>query len=289
MTNGWHEFLAEVKPPIVKIMSSMEDVFGCKDASINTEVVWRYFTNDYGKYLDVPPELGAARWIDNFRASLYTNCNRFAQLYPHHTDPYFYVEPPNEVYGTGDTVGIQKAVALEIALLHALAATGLPVRFVSYTAAVGNVNFGVEVELLRRLAVEAVAHGSPFGYHNYFNTIDGVSNLRSGWKYYAGRWTEIDAQLNVPGLLWCGMESGAYFDSNAGWRAPRCYNGNWQAYLTDLLDLDTLINDWNATHSARYKGCVLFTSFDFGWEAFHIGTAELSSLKDALKLKYHRT
>jgi hypothetical protein len=297
MAGGWDEFVRELRPPVCKVLASMQDVRGIKRHCLDTTVVWRHVTNFYGDTLECPdPMRGARNWIDKFRDSLYEVCDQMAQEFPSLKRPYFYVESLNEVYPSLNAPHVERAATFDIAFIDALAETGLPVAPAVFCAAVGNPHES-EYELLVPLARKCEEAGGLAGYHNYFWANQQVSGLESWWEWHAGRWQGMDDVFTSHGIhaRWYGGESGAvgsadgyHLLANAGWRAPECYGGDWGRYLADILRADELIRDWNAGHGDRYLGYVIFTTGAeyTGWAEFQIGADEMRSISGALEERY---
>jgi len=73
----------------------------------------------------------------------------------------------------------------------------------------------------------------------------------------------------------------------AGWRDSSCYDGDWESYLIDIVRMDELNRQWNATHGGRKVGDVLFTCGQgIGWENFLLWQTELESLTVAMEERY---
>jgi hypothetical protein len=70
--------------------------------------------------------------------------------------------------------------------------------------------------------------------------------------------------------------------------SPKCYNGDWDRYLADILECDRLVREWNETHGDRFVGSVLFTTGASytGWHNFQIREREMRALKAALLARY---
>jgi len=293
MTGGWDTFTHTVKPPVMKVLASMQDVAGIKRQCIDTAVVWRHVTNAYGDTLECPdPMEGARNWVDKFRDSLYEVCTQLYHEFPGLAEPYFYVESLNEVYPSLNEAHVLRAANFDIAFIDALKETGLPLKPVVFCAAVGNPHES-EYELLVPLARKCQANDGLMGYHNYWFANPNESGLESWWKYHAGRWTEIDKVFVENGVYvrWYGGESGAVGSAtghgllpNDGWKSHTCYGGDWNRYLTDILKMNQMISDWNKTHGNRYLGSVLFTTGEpyCGWPWFQIQGDETRSLIEEL-------
>lgn len=290
MGAGCVEFVQAVKPSVVKVLSSMQDVVTIKAASPETTVVWRHVTNDYGDTLEASdPTVGARRWIAKFGASLYEVMNQLRREVPDAKEPLFYVGSINEVYPSRNEHAVRRAVDFDIAFCDALEELGLPIKPVVFTAAVGNPHES-EYKLLVPLARKCAEVGGLMGYHPYWEAITGESRLLSGWPYYAGRWTEMDKVFVQHGVKvrWFGGESGAYATACDGWRSKLCYGGDWNKYFNDIKAFDALVKDWNVNHEDRFLGMVLFTTGAHytGWETFWIEQPQMEDLAHYLVENY---
>lgn len=289
MVPGVEEFTRELKPAVMKALVSMQDVIGLKRWSPDTAVVYRHVDNNQGPYLEDPDALrGARKWVDTFRDSLYEVCNQLHHLEP----PYFYVESLNETYPSLNTSAVKRAADFDEAFCHALAETNLPIAPVVYCAAVGNPH-QTEYPLLVDMARACEAYGGLMGYHNYWFANPNVSGLTSWWEWHAGRWAYIDQYLVTRGIhvKWYGGEAGAVGSPdgysllpNDGWKSGECYRGDWSRYLSDILECDRRICEWNKTHGDRYLGFVLFTTGAgfTGWKSFQIQEAQMRDIKQEL-------
>jgi len=289
MTGGWDEYTSNVRPPVMKVLASMQDVLGIKRHSPETRVVWRHVTNAYGDTLECPiPMQGARNWVDKFRDSLYEVCNDMTQEFPGLNEPYFYVESLNEVYPSQNQAHVLRAANFDIAFIDALKETGLPVKPAVFCAAVGNPHES-EYDLLVPLAKKCADDNGMMGLHDYWFANPNESGLESWWKYHAGRWTEIDKVFVNNGIYvdWYSGEAGAvgsadgyHLLANAGWKDPTCYNGDWNRYLADIVKFNQLAQTWNSSHGNRFKGITLFTTgSDYtGWFEFQLHENEMRDI-----------
>lgn len=290
MVPGVEEYVRELKPAVMKTLTSMQDVLGIKDWSPDTAVIYRHVDNNHGPYLEDPdPMRGARKWVDIFRDSLYEVCNQLHHLEP----PYFYVESLNEAYPSLNAEAVKRAADFDEAFCYALAETDLPIAPVVYCAAVGNPH-QTEYPLLVDMARACEAHNGLMGYHNYWFANPHESGLTSWWEWHAGRWVYIDQYLvSKKGIhcKWYGGESGAVGSPdgysllpNDGWMSGECYDGNWTWYLGDIMECDRKIFVWNKTHEDRNLGFVLFsTGANFtGWANFQIQEAQMRDIKQKL-------
>jgi len=284
MSEGWDDYVRNAGPNVVKVLASMHDVIGVKRVSPETAVVWRHVDNCYDGILDAAdPHVGARRWIAKFRDSLYARCEEIARECPGVRLPFFYVESINEVYPSEDAAAVTRAANFDIAFIEELEALGLPVRAVVFTAGIGNPHQS-EYELLVPLARAAERHGALMGYHGYFWVDHGESHLDYAWIWHAGRWIEMDKVFVQHGIhvAWFGAENGAHFSCVDGWRAPTCFNGDWDAYEANIVHLRDKIARWNTDHGDRFLGLVLFTTGGPGWASWEIQRPEMERLTAAL-------
>jgi len=273
MVDGVLEFVAAAKPNVIKVFQ-MENARAIKDASPETQVVLRYFTDNQD--LGNPDKVAAARaYIATFRDSLEINAEWID-----------YVESWNETVCSGNPASIRNAVAFDVAFADALAETGLPVAPALLTVAVGN-PLESEVELLLPAVEKAVQYNGLVSYHAYWPDAPERCYLESDWQWYAGRWTEWDKVFNAHGLYpryyfgemgAVGAAEGLTLLPNEGWRSPDCCDGDWDRYLAELMAFSSLVAEWNTIHDNRALGGVIFTTGGWGWESFEIGKSEMEDL-----------
>jgi hypothetical protein len=84
------------------------------------------------------------------------------------------------------------------------------------------------------------------------------------------------------------MAGGYQLLPNDGWMSPKCYNGDWDRYLEDILECDRLTREWNAANGDRFLGSVLFTTGASytGWHNFQIRDQEMRALAATLLARY---
>ena len=227
MVPGWDTYIKNAHPTCAKAFS-WNDVAGVKTRFPHLHVIGRHCTNDYGNSLENPdPAQGAKNWVDKFRGALYETCDRLAPLNLSEDEPWFYVESVNEVYPPA-----QRAATFDLAFIHELASTGLPIAPIVMTAAVGNPHES-EFALLLPLARACAAAKGAFGYHAYWYANSHESGLVPYWQWLAGRWEEIDKVLVANGVRvkWFFGETGAVGGEFVPASAP---GGLYSAWSADL-------------------------------------------------------
>ena len=227
MVPGWDTYIENAHPTCAKAFS-WNDVAGIKTRFPRLHVIGRHCTNNYGDTLENPnPAQGAKNWVDKFRGALHETCNRLAPLNLSKNEPWFYVESVNEVYPP-----TQRAATFDLAFIHELANTGLPIAPIVMTAAVGNPHES-EFDLLLPLARACAAAKGAFGYHAYWYANARESGLMPYWQWLAGRWEEIDKVLVANGVRvkWFFGETGAVGGEFVPASAP---GGLYSAWAVDL-------------------------------------------------------
>ena len=301
MIGGWEEYVRDVHPPACKVLASFEDVFGVLGAS-NGEtmpVARQPVTNGYDEVLNAPTAREAAAvWIGYVEEGLHVTCDRIEQRgLPHQSPHYFYWESMNELYASSHPPTLAWVIEIETAMCHLLHEIEPRVGLVVYNAAIGNIE-PYHYDWLVPLGKAAQLYDHWFGYHSYWL----AHRVDTDWKWLAGRWTEIDKVLVANGvkIKWHGGEGGAVgghvVDTggyvllpNDGWRSNESYNGDWNAYLADIMLYDAMCYEWNQTHGGRYLCCGLFTEGEdyVGWPSFKLWGDELRPLAQALVERYY--
>lgn len=272
------EFVAAVRPAVVKTVLNMEFGQWIKTASPDTLVIYRQWVQDQGQYWsDDDPNRGARRYLQTFLDSLQRNA-----------DVIDYVESLNETIATGDFDGIQRTVAFDVAFCEELEkAMGDSVRPLILTAAVGNPQHGDETRLLVPAARACVEYGGALGYHSYWlTTIDGYDSLVTDWEHFAGRALESwDPIFRAEGIYpqYIFGECGAYATAHAGWKHEACLGGDLGKYLEQILYFRAKLDEWNAAHGGRCLGSTFFTSGGGSmWASFDLAGDDLRRLAQAL-------
>ena len=296
---GGLEYIGTVKPRVAKTMTSMQDVVPLIQANPDIEApIWRHWVAGYDDVWAQPVGQRGAFWLSKFGDSLPQVCDMIRAAFPNRPDPLFYVESLNEVYASDDHEGLLRSRDVDIEFLEALAATGLPVGGVVFTAGVGNPHESEYVDLIP-LARACERLKGILGYHNYWPcNLDQGSGLASHWIWMAGRWTEMDKVFSAAGVrpLWASVESGAIgakwgdgwisTNAGAGWRHSECCGGDWDWYLRDIMEFDRMANEWNRTHGNRYLGATLFTSGANDWQEFEVGKREFEDIAVKMAERY---
>lgn len=297
MKPGVEQFIRAVRPGGIKRVMGMEDLVTFKSWAPGTASIWRQHAEQHNYLERGDPDgritasaLGAARdWIAIYRDSLVNVC----QMGPWTVHHPLYVEAWNELgWAASNLDSIKRAASIERAYVHELVALGLPVAPVVFCAGVGNIGrSGLEEEdflLLLDLARETEAVGGAFGLHSYWTP----GRLGQNWRYLAGRYQWIDEVLvrNGVHVKWMLGEAGVAgtFDNplpieRGGWRCAQGHNGNWSAYLAEILECERRDREWNRTHEGRLICRTLFTVGSFGgWPTFELDTPQIESLMQAL-------
>jgi len=294
--SGVPEFLAGVRPRVMKCVSSFERARGIKAVSPETAVILRHYNDNTEPFIHHPGGslVGARLWLDQFRDSVQTIAMELGDTYPDQ-GIVLYVESPNEEYACG--ANNQPMIDFDIAFC--LAVREMPARIgpVVFTAAVGNPS-EEDYESLVPLARGCRDAKGLMGYHNYWLANPGYGGPDHLWRYLAGRWTEMDRVFVAHGVhvRWFGGESGVVGGKSGtgwvslmphdGWKSGECLAGDWDRYLQQIMRADELIADWNKDHGDRFLGLVLFTTSGPGWDSFDIGPNEIRGLSDALRARY---
>lgn len=109
------------------------------------------------------------------------------------------------------------------------------------------------------------------------------------WKYYAGRWTEMDAYYKANGItvpFWISTEGlpvgySQYPNGDIalhpwdGWRHPNVCGHQMSNYIQHLEWYGNKCVAWNEDNDERYVGMRLFVSNIRGWDYFRHTTEEL--------------
>ncbi|MEE9312341.1 MAG: hypothetical protein V3V10_08005, partial [Planctomycetota bacterium] len=221
----------------------------------------------------------ATEYLNKFRDSLETNAASID-----------YVESMNELIGAGETDRNKAAVAFDVAFAEVLAASGIPVGACLLNVAVGNPGLGDPV--LVPAARAAVEHDGVLGAHGYWFATSEAHGLESHWHVHAGRaledWDRMFAAhgLKPKYLLGeCGavasQDEGVKWEPELGWRSAACLNGDFDAYLQQLVLFNERLKYWNVENDDRCLGAVLFTT-GFGWPHFQIRESQMQALRLAI-------
>jgi hypothetical protein len=278
--DGLDYFIETVKPAVVKLVLNMEDAVRVdveavekalrvhmanaahtQSLSPDTMVVYRHWIDHEDPYWKHPdgPEAGARAFLETHLDSLHTNA-----------DAVDYVESLNEKIARGDLEGIDRTVAFDAAFCEALEREGYPARPVILTAPVGNPEHGAETERLIPAARASVEASGAVGYHSYWAVNPDWCSLDADFEHYSGRALESwDAAFAAAGVAptyifgeggACAISSpGGHMDAGAGWQHSDCLDGDWDAYIVQILEFRRRVMEWNQTHGGRCLGVTLFT------------------------------
>jgi hypothetical protein len=285
---GLPGFIAQAQPAWVKLVGNAELAQTIKQISPETQVLYRHHIDHQAPYLEHPDPAEAARsFLDRFWGAIEAN-------------PIDCVEGLNETIATGDTDGIMRAVAFEVALSSEVARRGDASACLLNTA-IGNPAHGLETELLLPAAEAAVRNGHYIGYHPYFPARPGYTEqwLREeGLHHHLRALLSWDPVFTAAGyhVRYLFTEAGACgaavrhdgrpggYNFLAGWRHSQTLNADWQAYLGFLLDFQGQVTEWNAQNGDRARAIMLFTvgAPYVGWDEFKLWERELSALGETL-------
>jgi len=278
------DYIQQVQPGVVKFVMGMERGQWVKSVSPETLVVYRQWIGHQGQYLEDPdPKRGARRYLETFLDSLHRNAD--------HVD---YVESLNETIATGDTYGIQRAVAFDAAFCECLADEGYPARPIVLTAGVGNPQHGDEVKLMLPAVRACVAAGGAVGGHTYTGCrVDGYRSMDDAWEHFAGRplesWDPVfvseglypDYIFTECGAIYC--VNGHMPSSEAGWGYRETLGGDAGAYVEVLMRCRRKWMDWNEGHGNRVLGATVFTAGGGkDWRHFELKDSVLGPLADVI-------
>jgi hypothetical protein len=287
---GWLEYVARVRPRWIKLLENFDAAQDVKAASPDTRVLVRHFVQNQQPFIDNPNKSTAARrFLDLFWGSIEANAEWIDA-----------VEGLNEAVATGDTEGIKKTVAFEVALSEEVAARDIGVRVCLLNPGVGNPDHGEETKLLLPAARAAVRNGHYLGYHPYWPATPNRDWLESAWPHYAGRslvsWDPVFAEAGLkPRYLF--TESGpigasvtpegkpVHLMATEGWRSGACLNGDWNRCMEQILTFRRLVAEWNDDNDDRAEAAMLFSSGGqgWGWDRFQYLKPEFEALVEVLK------
>ncbi len=291
-------YIAVARPAGIKRVTEMEDLATYKRRFPWLSTTYRHDKNPEGalQFCDPNGQITseslrtAGDWLATYSDSLASvaGCGLWT------ADDPFFMEGPNEFgWAAPDIPKIMRAVSFERSWLVKLGELGLPVAPVCFCAGVGNIGRpGVEEQdflLLTDLARETVAMNGAFGLHSYW--VPGMQAELGRYHAYRFMWIdEVLERAGVRGLKWKLGEGGcAGHKGNpvplegGGWRHPLAHNGDWEAYLLEILDANAAIQTWNSLHNNRCIELDLFTvGIGTGWHSFLLKTEEINLLAQAL-------
>ena len=287
--SGLPAFIATAQPAWVKLVGNAELAGTIKHISPNTQVLYRHHVDHQAPFLQHPdPYEAACTFLDRFWDAIEAN-------------PIDAIEGLNETIATGDTDGIMRAVAFEVALSHEVKRRSPSICACLLNTAVGNPAHGLETELLLPAAEAAALNQHYIGYHPYFPAHPTYTRewmSREGKHHHLRALLSWDPVFTAAGyhVRYLFTEAGACgaaarhdhrpgaYNFTAGWRDPAALKGDWPLYLELLLTFEDLVNQWNATHQHRAEAIMLFTVGQpyVGWQHFKLWQRELDELGRAL-------
>lgn len=287
--DNWNNYLARAAQPgnfpfrSIKVFHP-EDWAVVKAASPKTDVVYRSWADKTGQgrwmqmAMEGKADQAANEFVDSFIDSVKTHMPDGA------------IESINEEYPTGNATKLKGIVDFDIAFIRAIAQRLPNHRAVVFTAAVGNPGWD-ELHLLMPLVHVAAQHRAIMGYHGYHPVKDSQSgvDLESGKNHLHLRFVGMDDYFISKGfrLDWFIGEAGAMgvqvldpppgdnwgMSVVNGWKHSNVWDGNLNAYLDDLWQLDRLCAQTRVAKEGRLKGVAIFTSrpwSDGTWKWFNM-------------------
>jgi hypothetical protein len=307
--DGLYQFIADVKPALVKLVGGIEDSKRVKDACSTTLVDYRHVVRHQGQYIDT---LNIHDFLELFRPTLERHM-QWVDVFEGVNE-----EPPN-----AQLAAWSSALSDEVYRRY-----GEDCGVCLMNLAVGN----GQPQVLLPVAKAADRNGHWIGYHSYFpchpayaeqwmeevaewyhmrhllyldpyfrafgafprylETEGGgvgadatvtINAMSSPWPVFNEEWLAVknqplisaddDASQGVGGL-----------DPAGGWRSEDCLNGDRDRYYRLLLRLREKVGEWNAEHNNRAEGCTLFTVGDdyVGWRNYKFWTDDINALSAVL-------
>lgn len=279
-------YLRTAKPRGVKLIAwGIRDVFNWHPG-IELIVLRKWYGNspDNGYFLNHPdPMRAAAEYCD----IVLPGVREEAQwLYDRGWRGRLAIESLNEAYCTHCTDNV-KAREFDISFCTELMDRDIPLVVPAvFTAAVGNPHEEEAREIVLPVARTCERYNGVMCYHSYWGVDCGKSGLESHWEWHAGRAEEFDKVLREDGIEvdWFFSEAGATYGPAPGyaptpvdgWRATKCFDGDWRAYRNELMRYNWLLNQ---RFGERCYGAALFTTGGGGtWKYFEMGRAEWDDL-----------
>jgi len=281
------DYLTIAKPNVLKGVICGEVYKLAKHRPPNTRVVWRKVVND-GYFLDWDLKTKAQELLDLYLRELEAAARGLKVTEDEILDNIDYLGGLNELVSHWSSLTASQ-VAFEIEFSQ-LVIDRLGKRTTMMAVPVGNPSEEPE-DILQMLPVAEFSQetGCLLDYHAYWMANRQVNNLESGWKYYAGRWTEWDKVFNDYGVFpyYFFGEVGIVYSENMnsmssgkGWKS--C--GDILNYATQLQRFNELVAQWNETHGNRALGGAVFTwEYSWGWDDFLIAGGDILVLADKLK------
>lgn len=181
----------------------------------------------------------------------------------------------------------------DIAFMNAIEASGLNLKAVVYTAAVGNPEPDAQdLDVILPMVEKACTGNHLLGKHCYWASLPGQpAYYQTSWQWYGGRFSLDDAYFVSKGLspYWMLGESGACeatikpdgtvtLNSGAGWRTHL----NIEQYAAQIIWANAWYENWNQAHGGRLLIAAPFTSYAWGWDNFLLNGGDLRYVTTAL-------
>lgn len=273
MVAGALEYVRDAKPSCTKRIQGAQDLITLHNLNPGMACVYRAYPEGQTPMDHVAHNLDTLRQV----------CDAGVNLY---------FEGPNEVYG-GDRASNLRWIEWEREFVRLLKAAEPRCKPVTFCAAVGNPPEEQWADLIP-LAQDTTAAGGMLGYHTYWAcnpTWCSLDNFAVSGRWLEFRWQFMDNVFAAAGVKprWFFGEMGAVEgwppattgDPWAGWKSPKCLNGNWSQYLAQLGKFAQSVADWNLTHQGRAVGGAIFTSGQgTGWPDFQIAAEQMAALRD---------
>lgn len=140
------------------------------------------------------------------------------------------------------------------------------------------VSFGFPKDLLTEIIL-----GDNIADMHCYMACSGGSRAVGEWPFCSGL---FDVQEEKYGLKprWLFGESGPFFNTDEGWRAESCLNGNETALVSSMKSWWSDLSETNAYKEGRLTGAgCWFTSGHVGWKWYQLETSQLTKLADTLR------
>lgn len=281
------DYLTIAKPNVIKGVICGEVYMLAQQRPPNTRVVWRKVVND-GYFVQGDLKARARELLDIYLRELEVTARAFGVTEDEVLAHIDYLSGLNELISHWSPLTATQ-VAFEIEFSE-LVIDELGKRTTMLAVPVGNPSENPE-DILQLLPAAEFSQdtGCLLDYHAYWMANRYENNLESGWKWYAGRWTEWDKVFNEYGVFpyYFFGEAGIVYSkdmnsmsSGKGWKS--C--GDILQYAAQLNRFNELVAEWNATHGNRALGSTVFTwEKSWGWDDFLIAGGDILVLAEKLK------
>lgn len=165
------------------------------------------------------------------------------------------------------------------------------VKLILANTAVGN-------DIPMEVARAAQRWDALLGYHPYWPIRDNQSPDDLAWRWYDGRWIEMDALYRAHGITvnWALTEAGAIgyhgdwpfigLNPDDGWRMASVHGADIERFKESITTFMNRWASWNTSHGHRALAPVLFDSAFNGWQMFQIHQPNLDAIA-ALAHSWH--